>query len=81
MVLITGVAVDTTHPYKSTPGDDTSKDKYVITGVCFHPLHLVRYYQAPGAHYSYRSNFIFHTSTGTGKKPRFNQYLIAPRLW
>ena len=39
MVLITGGTLDTTHPYKSTPGDDIFKCQKVITGVCFHPCY------------------------------------------
>ena len=41
MVLITGVALDTTPPYKSTPGDDIFKCQKVITRVCFHPFYTV----------------------------------------
>ena len=42
MVLITGGTLDTTHPYKSTPGDDIFKVQKVVTGVCFHPCYTLK---------------------------------------
>ena len=41
MALIIGGTLDTTPPYKSTPGDDIFKGQRVITGVCFHPCYTV----------------------------------------
>ena len=41
IVLITGGTLDTTHPYRSTPGDDIFKGQKFITGVCFHPCYTV----------------------------------------
>ena len=41
MVLITGGTLDTTAPYKSTPGDAFFKGHKVITGVCVYPCYTI----------------------------------------
>ena len=49
-MLVTGGTLDTTPPYKRTPGDGTLKGQKVISGACFHPCYAV-----PGIHHTLHS--------------------------